>query len=70
MASRVITAVLLLVFVSSNHVRCKDQKQNEELVVETVSKPDECEAKSKEGDMLTMHYEGVLRDGGTKFDSR
>ncbi|KAK9730168.1 EF-hand domain pair [Popillia japonica] len=61
--------VLLLVFVSSNHVRCKDQKQNEELVVETVSKPDECEAKSKEGDMLTMHYEGVLRDGGTKFDS-
>lgn len=29
-----------------------------------------CDKKSKVGDMLTMHYTGVLQKEGTKFDSR
>lgn len=45
------------------------QKEKEELKVETVSKPEVCEAKTKNGDLLTMHYIGTLADG-TKFDSR
>ncbi|XP_017772221.1 PREDICTED: FK506-binding protein 2 [Nicrophorus vespilloides] len=40
----------------------------EELKVDVVSVPEGCEVKSKNGDMLTMHYTGTLADG-TKFDS-
>lgn len=32
--------------------------------------PEVCEPKSKSGDMLTMHYTGILQNGGKKFDSR
>lgn len=38
------------------------------LKVDVVSVPDGCTAKTKNGDMLTMHYTGKLTDG-TKFDS-
>lgn len=41
----------------------------EELKVDVVSLPDTCESKSKNGDILSMHYTGTLLDG-TKFDSR
>ena len=41
----------------------------DELKVETVFKPEECERVSKSGDMLSMDYTGTLEDG-TKFDSR
>jgi FK506-binding protein 14 len=41
----------------------------DELNVEVVSVPEECESKSKNGDILSMHYTGTLSDG-TKFDSR
>ena len=41
----------------------------DELKVETVFKPEECEKLSKNGDMLSMDYTGTLEDG-TKFDSR
>jgi len=40
----------------------------DELKVETVFKPEECEKVSKKGDMLSMDYTGTL-DDGTKFDS-
>ncbi|XP_063392926.1 FK506-binding protein 2 isoform X1 [Cydia fagiglandana] len=39
-----------------------------ELKVENVYVPEGCTAKSKNGDMLTMHYTGTL-DDGHKFDS-
>lgn len=41
----------------------------EDLKTEVVYKPDECNSKTKSGDMLTMHYTGTLVDG-KKFDSR
>jgi hypothetical protein len=40
-----------------------------ELKSEVLYKPEVCETKSKNGDMLTMHYKGTLQDG-TAFDSR
>jgi len=40
----------------------------DELKIENVV-TNECEVKSKNGDMLSMHYTGTLEDG-TKFDSR
>jgi len=40
-----------------------------ELKTEVLYAPDVCNAKSKNGDMLTMHYKGTLQDG-TTFDSR
>ncbi|XP_072930732.1 FK506-binding protein 2 isoform X1 [Epargyreus clarus] len=39
-----------------------------ELKIEVVSVPEGCTVKSKQGDMLTMHYVGTL-DDGHKFDS-
>lgn len=40
-----------------------------ELKIDKTFEPEVCDVKTKNGDMLTMHYTGTLQDG-TKFDSR
>lgn len=42
--------------------------KKDDLKIDVISVPEGCEVKSKNGDMLTMHYTGTLTDG-TKFDS-
>lgn len=40
----------------------------DELKIEVIHKPSECDRQSKKNDMLSMHYRGTLEDG-TEFDS-
>ena len=45
--------------------------EEEQVTIEVVEKPSEetCERKSKEGDLLSMHYTGRLEKDGSVFDS-
>ncbi|XP_076647388.1 peptidyl-prolyl cis-trans isomerase Fkb14 isoform X2 [Halictus rubicundus] len=62
-SSRMVLLVFAAVLVLAN----ANQNQGG-LKVEKVYEPEVCDAKSKTGDQLTMHYTGMLLDG-TKFDS-
>lgn len=44
-------------------------RTEDELQIEVLYKPEQCERLSAESDMLTMHYTGTLAADGTKFDS-
>lgn len=48
---------------------CAVFAQDEELDMEVLAKPENCDREAKEGDMLVMHYTGYLAKDNTKFDS-
>lgn len=41
----------------------------DDLKIETLKIADNCNVKSKKGDLLSMHYVGTLEKDGSKFDS-
>ncbi|KAF7655852.1 hypothetical protein LDENG_00049410 [Lucifuga dentata] len=40
---------------------------NEEVKIEVLDKPEECEQKTKRGDLINVHYDGFLAKDGSQF---
>jgi len=59
-----INVLVILVFIF-NIGKCEEEK----VTIEVVEKPEKCERKSKNGDLLAMHYTGRLEKDGSVFDS-
>ena len=59
-----INVLVVLVFIF-NIGKCEEEK----VTIEVVEKPEKCERKSKNGDLLAMHYTGRLEKDGSVFDS-
>ncbi|XP_005099972.1 FK506-binding protein 2 [Aplysia californica] len=57
---------ILVALVALSHA---EDEQGDEISVEVVSVPEECERKSRKFDQLSMHYTGTLTESGKKFDS-
>lgn len=57
-----VLGVIVLIFTVS-------RGEEEQVTIEVVEKPAECERKSKDGDLLAMHYTGRLEKDGSVFDS-
>lgn len=68
---QLLTVVLVGFVALALFVDGQDDGQTQELQVEIVSKPENCDeaVTSQRGNILKMHYTGWLLDG-TKFDSR
>eukprot|EP00211_Chloroparvula_japonica_P012726 CAMPEP_0119131898 /NCGR_PEP_ID=MMETSP1310-20130426/10865_1 /TAXON_ID=464262 /ORGANISM="Genus nov. species nov., Strain RCC2339" /LENGTH=129 /DNA_ID=CAMNT_0007122495 /DNA_START=55 /DNA_END=444 /DNA_ORIENTATION=+ len=54
----VVVVVVMAAVVAANNVR-----------IDVLHRPDECDRKTKAGDHLVMHYTGTLAEDGKKFDS-
>uniref|UniRef100_A0A8D8X9S0 peptidylprolyl isomerase n=1 Tax=Cacopsylla melanoneura TaxID=428564 RepID=A0A8D8X9S0_9HEMI len=67
-SSSVVLLGLVLCWAESALADGKVKELPNGLKIEYVFKPDACDAQSKQGESLTMHYTGTLADG-TKFDS-
>ena len=67
MTRSVYLSCALLCIVAFGVVLAEDGK--EELKIEVLHKPDDCEVKSQKGALLSMHYKGTFEDG-KQFDSR
>ncbi|VDM69795.1 unnamed protein product [Strongylus vulgaris] len=61
------TAVIAVLFVYTVNVLCTEKKVDK-LQIGIKKRAENCDLKSRKGDVLHMHYTGTLLDG-TEFDS-
>lgn len=64
----------LWLFISSQltlwSVWVKAQEPDDEVKIEVLFKPEQCEQQSKKGDLMNVHYDGFLAKDGSQFYCR